>query len=411
MKLAAIALRNLARNRRRTLLSLLVIAAGTAALVVTMGFIRSSFAGLAEAIVRGGLGHLEVVPAEAATASVAERAGPPALADWEGLRATVEGTAGVRAAGGVIHIAGMISKDDRSLPFLGVGVEPDRERSMRLEVKVRAGSDLPLESPAEGEDRVLLGLGLAHALHVAAGDVVTLLVLTSRGTLNAIDMKVSGLLTTGLQELDGRMLKLHLRSAQRLLESPNVSSLVVGLEDGGRVGPVRAELQRRLAGAHPPVAILDWRTRAPFYGQVRALYSGIFAFLGAVIFVLVCLSTSNTLLMSVLERVREIGTLLALGTSRGQIATLVLCEALWLGLLGGLLGSALGLVVAGALAVLGVEMPPPPGAVDPIPLAISIQGRDLVAAVLVMTAVLALAAVAPILRTRRLRIIEALGHV
>ena len=74
--------------------------------------------------------------------------------------------------------------------------------------------------------------------------------------------------------------------------------------------------------------------------------------LGSVIFVLVCLSTSNTLLMSVMERVREIGTLLALGTSRAQVAVLVLCEALWLGLLGALAGDALALGIGAAIRAL-----------------------------------------------------------
>ena len=73
--LARIALRNLARNRRRTLLALLVVAAGAASLLLTTGFVRESFAGLREAFIRGGLGHLEVAPA-AALEQQADRTGP-----------------------------------------------------------------------------------------------------------------------------------------------------------------------------------------------------------------------------------------------------------------------------------------------------------------------------------------------
>ena len=409
MKLAAIALRNLARNRRRTLLSLLVIAAGTAGLVVTAGFIRFSFAGLADAIVRGGLGHLEVTPADASVAS--DRTRLPSLGDWQAVRRRVEEVPGVRAAGGAIRMAGVVSKGDRSTPFLGIGVEPDRERRMDLEIKLRAGADLPAEAPAEGEDRVVLGLGLAKSLDASPGDVVTILSVTTGGTLDAVDVTVAGLLTTGLQELDGQLVKMHLVTAQRLLGSENVSSIVVGLVDGGTVDASRRDVEQRLAGTKPPLAVVDWRARAPFYGQVRALYSGIFFFLGGVIFVLVCLSTSNTLLMSVMERVREIGTLLALGTSRAQVAVLVLCEALWLGLLGALAGDALGLGIGAAIRALGIQMPPPPGAVDPIPLELWIHPIDLAAAAGVMIVVLALAAAVPILRTSRLRIVEALAHV
>ena len=92
MTLPAIALRNLTRNRRRTLLSLLVIASGTAGLVLTAGFVRFSFGGLEAAIVRGGLGHLEVLTEGAAKAAAAapERSGPPELRDWEATRTEIE---------------------------------------------------------------------------------------------------------------------------------------------------------------------------------------------------------------------------------------------------------------------------------------------------------------------------------
>jgi len=100
---------------------------------------------------------------------------------------------------------------------------------------------------------------------------------------------------------------------------------------------------------------------------VRALYAGIFCFLGGVIFILVGLSTSNTLLMSVMERVREIGTLLALGTSRSQIAALILMEGFWLGLLGAVAGELLGLLVSAAIDVVGIACPRPRGPSTPSP--------------------------------------------
>ena len=69
-----------------------------------------------------------------------------------------------------------------------------------------------------------------------------------------------------------------------------------------------------------PLSVLSWETRAPFYRQVRALYSGIFAVFGIIVMLLVILSISNTMLMSVLERVREFGALLAIGHKPGPTA-------------------------------------------------------------------------------------------
>jgi putative ABC transport system permease protein len=144
---------------------------------------------------------------------------------------------------------------------------------------------------------------------------------------------------------------------------------------------------------------------------VRALYSGIFWFLGAIVFVLVCLATSNTLLMSVMERVREFGTLLAIGTGRGQVALMVVLEALWLGVVGALAGDAVAAVLVAAINVAGIQMPPPPGAAAGFPLQLAVRTGDFVAAVGLMVLVLAVASVFPALRTLRLRIVDALGHV
>jgi putative ABC transport system permease protein len=412
VKLAVIALRNLSRHRRRTLLSLLVVAAGTVAIVLTSGFIRFSFDGLREALIHGGLGHLELMPAATAKDGGPDRSAPPALADWAAVRAAAEATPHVLAAGAAVYLTGMASRDDRSAAFVGVALEPERERRMNLEVKLRGGSNLSDAAPPAGEDEVLIGVGLARSLEAEPGDVVTVTAMTADGTLNALDVRVAGLVTTGLAELDARVLKTHLATAARLLGTDRVSSIVIGLDDTERTQEVGDALARRLAAASAePLVITDWRSRAPFYGQVRALYSGIFWFLGGIVFVLVCLATSNTLLMSVMERVREFGTLLAIGTGRGQVALMVVLEALWLGVAGALAGNAAAAALVAAINAADIEMPPPPGAAAGFPLRLLVRPSDFAGAVALMVVVLAVAAVVPAVRTVRLRIVEALGHV
>jgi putative ABC transport system permease protein len=281
---------------------------------------------------------------------------------------------------------------------------------MGMEVTLRGGQNLEAEPPPEGEDQVLLGVGLARALGIVPGDSVALLAATADGSLDAMDVTVRGLMTTGLHELDGRVLKTHVVTAQRLLGTSNVSALVITLDDASWTKPVQKDLLSLPGKGDEPLAVQDWETRAPFYGQVRALYSGIFFFLGTLVFVLVVLSTSNTLLMSVLERVREFGTLRAIGTSRGQIAALVVLEALWLGLLGGAIGALLGLGLTLLINAVKIKMPPPPGAADPLDLALRASPSDFALALFFMILVLAVASLLPALRVVRLRIVEALGH-
>jgi putative ABC transport system permease protein len=295
--------------------------------------------------------------------------------------------------------------------FVGAAIEPDRQAKMGIEVKLRAGDRLPNEPPAPGDDRVLLGVDVARALNVKPGDPIVAMVGTAAGTLNAVDLTVAGVFTTGLQDLDARVAQMHLATAQRLLATDDVTSLLVGLNDGVSTADAAAGIRQELAGASEPLTVTDWETRAPFYRQVRGLYIGIFVFLGAIIGLLVTLSTSNTFQMSVLERVREFGVLLAMGTDRLRMARLVMMEGAWLGALGGATGSVLALIIASIINAAGIQMPPPPAAVDPLTLSVFIEPMDFVWAVLFMIALLVAATVPPILKIVRLQVVEALGHV
>lgn len=407
--LVALSLRNLARNRRRTALALSVVAAGAASLLLTTGYVRDSFDGMREAFIRGGLGHLEVAPVNAADQGGGpDRAAPPAFTGWSEARGSIEALPHVKGATGAILVHGLVARDERTLPFVGAGFETDREQRMGLQVSVRSGRNLPLAPPEPGDDAVLLGLGLARQLGASVGDVVTLTAFSGDGMLNALDVRVLGLVTTGVQDLDLRFLRVHLVTAQRLLTTSAVSSLVVMLDDSERTEALRGEIARRVG---PRLRVTDWQERASFYGQVRALYWGIFSFLGTVVLVLVCLSSSNTLLMAVTERTREIGALLAMGTSGGQVVRMIVLEAAWLGLIGGLLGSALGIAAAAAIQALHVELPPPPGGVAPMELRLAITAWDPAWVTLLMVAILAAAALVPAWRVLRLRIVEALAHV
>jgi putative ABC transport system permease protein len=142
MKWALLALRNLARNRRRTAISLAVVATGTAALLLTAGFVAFTFEGLGEAMIHGGLGHLEIARQSATAGHTAtlERSAAEGLDGWEAVQEQVEALPGVLAAAPTLHVAGMASvPSGRSAAFLGVAGDPGRERRMGFPVKVRQG--------------------------------------------------------------------------------------------------------------------------------------------------------------------------------------------------------------------------------------------------------------------------------
>jgi len=240
VRLVWIALRNLARNRRRTAISLAVVAAGTVALILTAGFVRFSFQGLEDALIRGGLGHFEVAREEAVVGreSLVERPLTLGLDDWQALQGEIEALPGVLAAAPNVHLMGLISAPGGpSTAFVGVGVDPARERRMGFEAEVEAGRGLPGEAPPAGDDPVLLARGLAELLGVGPGDRVRLMALTPAGALGTLEARVVGLVSVGVAELDVRFVKLHLESARRLAGTGRVSDLVVTVDDSAGSRP------------------------------------------------------------------------------------------------------------------------------------------------------------------------------
>jgi putative ABC transport system permease protein len=371
-----------------------------------------SFTGLEEAMIHGGLGHFEVVRREAlvgrSRASL-DRPLAAAIEGWEPLRERLEAVPGVRAVGASLHLVGLAQGPrGASASIVGVGLEPLRKRQMGFPTKLRRGEPLSEEPPAPGEDTVLLGTALAESLGADVGETITLVATDASGMLEALDARVRGIITSGVAELDTRYFEVHLATAFRLLHTDRVSNLLVVLEETNDLDSLRPALEAVLAEFQPDLVLVSWKDRAPFYEQVRNLYRGIFQFLGTIVLVLVGLAASNTFAMTVYERTRELATLRAIGTSRLQLATLLLLEAFWLGVLGAVLGSFLGTGTGWLLNCARLQMPPPPGAVDPIDLQLSWLPEAYLASFLLMGLLLPLAALPPVVRVLRLPIAEGL---
>jgi putative ABC transport system permease protein len=256
---------------------------------------------------------------------------------------------------------------------------------------------------------VLLGAGLARSLGVAAGQSITLMSTTKDGALNAVDVEVAGLQDFGFKELNDRFLTLSLATAEVLVDAGGARSrLSVMLKQ-----PARAEVEapRLAALAGGGAAASPWQALASFYQQVKLLYLAIFGFMGLVLFLVVLLATANTLLMSVMERLREFGTLRAVGLQPGQLLALLQWEGAILGALGSFLGILLTLLLRAAVNALHLQLPPPPGTSHGYELNIHFVPGVYLAVFVGLQLTLQLSALFPGLKAAKLRIVEALRHV
>jgi putative ABC transport system permease protein len=395
-------LKNIARNRRRSATILGMIALGSAALLIAGGYAAATFRGLREGTIANGLGHLQIGGPRFRDEE--ERPLATGLDDPGAVRRIVRDEPGVRAVAARIEFNGLVSNGEKSVVFLGRGVEPEEEfGAAGFRLTLREGRELS----ASGAEAVV-AIGLAKSLHVKPGDRLTILSTTTEGALNGADVQVVGTYTTGIREMDDRALIVSLGTAQTILATSKVSKLIVVLNETGDTAAVQKSLTSRLSDAQQRVELANWSDLASFYHQVRGLYSGIFIFLGLIIVGLVVLSSGNAMSMTVMERVKEIGTLMAVGTSRRLVLLLFMLEGLGLGVLGGLLGVVLGYALAVSFNAAGIMMPPPPTFTTGFRLVIDTVPALFVAVPLLMVVTLFVASLLPAARAARLRITEAL---
>ncbi len=403
--LIKLALRNIFRNRRRSLLTLLVLTFGGTALIMFGGYKEISFHGVRENTIRNSLGHLQIYK-RGFLGSESQRPLEYGLEKYDRLRKAIERDPRVEMTAAQITLMGLVTNGDKSETFLATAVEPSKDRNMAAQI-IKSGEFL---SDKE-EDGVIVGELLAKSMKVKPGDYLTLMTTSVHRSLNGMDVKVLGTFTTGVKEYDERAIKMPLVAAQRLMHTEKIEKLLVLLKHTEDTQAVKADLRKMVAREGLDVEMRDWFELATFYHQVVALYNGIFGFLGLVVFVIVILSVSNTVMMSILERTREIGTLLAMGTLRRRVWLMFLTEGVMVGVLGGALGLGVGSGLATLINHASIQLPPPPGYTMGYLLRIMLTPSVLVTTLVLSIVTATLSSVLPAVKASRLNIVRALGHV
>ncbi|ENM5933516.1 ABC transporter permease [Vibrio mimicus] len=362
---------NLQRNRRRSLLSISIIAIAVLALTSAGGFGLYTYDSLRESTARD-VGHLTL----SLRGYFEQEEETPLANGLEGsdsIRQALLANPAIRGIQPRIELTGLVSNGVKSTIFVGLGVDYKEFDMKGPFLDLRAGQTLqdpnsPRFDPTQPQ--VMLGVDLARNLNVAVGDWVTLLATTADGALNALDFQVRGLYSTGVPELDKRQLYLHLTSAQELLNSSKVSTLSVYLFTTEHTERVQGWVEEQLSKLHlaQDLQVTPWQQLAVFYTRVKDLYDRLFGVMGTVMAMVVFVALFNTLTMSVSERTREIGTLSALGAYPNDILAGFVREATLLALCGTLLGTLLNLLTIAVVRVADIQMPPPPGRTEGYPL-------------------------------------------
>lgn len=353
-----LALRNVLRNGRRSLLLAGSIAVGALALLLFVAYIAAALYGLRESTIRSGLGHAQLA-APSQFDDYAEQQLQFGLSpdDLNRLEQILNRQPQVRRLVPRLQFSGLVSNGARTLSFQGMGVDPARERQAFGSFQTLAAGNA-LNRDSAGRDQVLLGKELARRLMVRPGDSVTVMTTTALGSINAMDLEVAGTLGTGIPETDLYLLQLPLQTAQELLRSTKISTLSLLYQETEQAAAVSAGLQQALGTRY---RLKTWQQLAPLYAQVLALFRNQFVVFGCIIVVIVFLGVATMTLTTIYERAREIGTLRAMGISHAAIRRLFIYEGMLQGLGGALAGGLLAWCASLALNAARIELAAPPG--------------------------------------------------
>ncbi len=406
--LLKVAWRNILRHRRRSLVTLLAVVSGVAGVVVFGGFVQASYEGLRESVIRSQYGHLQLYregyQRHHRSDPAAYRLDP---AQVEGLSALIDADPRVLLAAPRLEFTGLLGNESQSQAAVVRAVEPDAETLINSALTIIAGEDLS----GFDQEEALLGEGLAAALSVQVGDRLTLLSATVDGVMNAVDVVVQGIFRSFAAEYDERALMMDLRQGQLLLGTDAVDKLVLLLEETPTTDPVAADLQAAAAEQGLGIEVRTWYELASFYQKVVDLYDGFFLFILLVIAVVVLFGIANTMLITVMERTKEIGSLRALGTRRSGIVSQFLAEGLLLALLSSLVGVLAGIGLADMITSLQIMMPAPPGSSKGFPLRIEQVPPVWLLSILGVMAIAFFATLFPAMSASRKSVVEALRHV
>jgi len=406
-----IAIRNLIRYQRRTLLTASLITIGVVFVLVFVSVSGSFKTMITGQITDSMMGHLQI-----------HRKGYVASIDnlplnlnmkpkaYRIIQQALAADAQVEAFSPRLKFGGMFSNFTETTNIRLNGVNPEAEFIT-----------VPLLSSRIIEGRQTLGKGeilipalLARGMKIKPGDPVVIVATNADGSVNGKQFIVSGILesATGPGGRDGYVHMDDAAEALRMTE-PQVSEVATRLKDFGRLAAAVAHLEKTTAGevtpqGQPLLEVHSWEDLSPFFNIARMI-DVMTLFIRIMLIAIVLISIMNVMVMAVYERIREIGTIAAIGTPPGKIRTMFILEGFCMGVVGAGAGVGIGAAIVAVINLIGIRFNF--GLQKGLLLKATLSLPDLLVVSIIVIVVAVLASLQPAVKASRMEPIDALRHV
>ena len=408
-----LSLRNLLRYKRRTLLTSLLITLGVVAMLLFVAAAGSFKGVMIGQITDSMLGHLEI-HRRGYTASMDNlplnlSMQPRAL---DKAQVVLKAEPAVAAWSVRIKFGAMFSNyaETTSIRLNGINAAAEDATAPALRERIIDGDKA---APLVAAGQILIPELIAKGMKVKVGDTVVLIATNLDGSVNGKNFTIRGILepVTGPGGRDGYLDIADARDLLRL-EDEQAMEIALRLKDLGKMEAVKTRLEAALAGltnkeGKPALEIHTWAQLSPF-ANIANMIDLMTLFIRVMLVAIVLVSVMNVMLMAVYERIREIGTLAAIGTPPSRILGLYVGEGLLLGLLGAALGVVISLVVVALLNIWPVSFPFGRQIVILVPV---LSLKEIVTVTAMVVGMSVLASLQPAWRASRMDPIVALRHV
>ncbi|MFN2341144.1 MAG: ABC transporter permease [Halanaerobium sp.] len=329
------ALKNLTRHKRRTVITALIIAFAILIYILTEGLMLGMTEMSFNNIINLESGHLQVANQE----YWEDRRELPLrdlITPAAAVEAELEKTEGFVALTERLNFSVNLNNGIDELPVRGVGIDLGQDSQVfELDQHLVAG-----RMPEAGSREVIMGAKLAELMDFKVGDYAIMLIRTEEKTFNTIDGEIVGLFNTPHPSLNDNNVFISLETAQQSLNvGDQISQYVLRLEDRDQAVKAAAALSQRLGGELKAYSWKDSAASLVTMLEMQAIETQVIL---AIILTMAAVGIVNTVILSALERMEELGMMKALGMHQREIVYTFMGEAAGIGIIGGVMGLLMG---------------------------------------------------------------------
>ena len=347
MILVKMALRNIFRNKKRSMITLIAVSFGLSALIFLRSFMYGAQSQMIDNITRTLTSDAQIVPKALENIYNTNAY----LDNADQIREVLKNDPRIEGVAERVIAAGIVASATSSMPTYIVGGTREMEDLIKSKNTLVEGRDL---EPSD-EHGAIIGKKMREVLGVQLGEKVVLTAQDYYGSMAGEALKLVGTFETGNDQIDNGTIVIRMETAQRLLSiDKRISKFAIKVRDGVNVESVVRGLRDKIGSAE--TRVLMWQELIPMMAQLIQFQNGTLFVVVMIVLIVVAAGILNTLMMSIIERIREFGLMMALGTTPQQVIFLVVAESFILTMAGAILGFAVGIGVSIYLGHHGIDL-------------------------------------------------------